>query len=348
MFRNILFSSDESDDDEVPQRHHNRRQFKVRINFEHINGFQFKESFRLSMVAVEFVENAIGADLFRITRRNHSLTPRQQLLVTLHWLGNGSQYHGIAAMHGVSKASVCRVVYRVTRAIINRLLRRIVCWPNNPAVAQDFFRKGGFPSVCGCVDGTLINIDAPTVHEEQYIDRHGKHSINAMVICGPDFKFYAVNANWPGSVHDARVLRNSLVSHRFDDGWRPFPGAIILGDSAYGLKEWLIPPLNRNPNDAVEQRYNRAHKQTRRLVENSIGICKERFPCLNYLRLSPQRASVVIICCAVLHNIACTYDEVEVRNEPDEEENDPIRDAQEEVQPINGVRRVERLLNFFR
>nr|CAD7267043.1 unnamed protein product [Timema shepardi] len=79
-------------------------------------------------------------------------------------------------------------------------------------------------------------------------------------------------------------------------------GAVILGDS---LKKWLIPPLNRNPDEPIEHRFNRCHKKTRRLVENSIGIWKERFPCLNCLRLSPVRADKIVLATATLHNIAC-------------------------------------------
>lgn len=347
FWNNLIFSSDESDDEDILVLRR-RRNFNPRINFDNLNDYQFKECFRLSAAGVADVEAAVGADLARTTQRNHALTSRQQILIALHWLGNGGQYHGIAAMHGISKATVCRVVFRVSRAVVNRLLRRIVRWPNNVEIAEGFFRKGGFPSVCGCVDGTIISIDAPVEHEEQYINRHGEHSLNAMVICGPNLKFYSVNANWPGSVHDARVFRNSLVSQRFEEGWRPFPGAVILGDSAYGLKEWLIPPINRNPDDPVEQRFNRAHKRTRRLVENSIGILKERFPCLNHLRLSPQKAAVVVVCCATLHNIACEHDEVVVREEP-REQIDNDNPAEEEIEePINGLQRVERLLNFFR
>lgn len=50
-----------------------------------------------------------------------------------------------------------------------------------------------------------------------------------------------VNCNWPGSVSDARVLRTSTLARRFDQGWRPFEGAILLGDSIYPAKDWLIP-----------------------------------------------------------------------------------------------------------
>jgi nuclease HARBI1 len=96
-----------------------------------------------------------------------------------------------------------------------------------------FIFIGGFPSVCGLVDGTLINIDAPKNNESNYIDRHGKHSLNVMMICGPEMQFFAVNARWPGSVHDSRVLRTSFVHDKFEDGWRPFEDAVILGKNIY-------------------------------------------------------------------------------------------------------------------
>lgn len=89
----------------------------------------------------------------------------------------------------------------------------------------------GMPMVFGCVDGTLINIIAPSQDENQYVDRNSVHSINAMFICGPNLRFFAASVRWPGSVHDARVFRNSVVAQRLEGGWRPFPGAVLLGDS---------------------------------------------------------------------------------------------------------------------
>ena len=48
--------------------------------------------------------------------------------------------------------------------------------------------------MCGAVDGTLIKIDAPTENEADFVDRHGKHSINCMAVCGPDMQFYPIDA----------------------------------------------------------------------------------------------------------------------------------------------------------
>ena len=89
------------------------------------------------------------------------------------------------------------------------------------------------PMVFGCVDGTLINIIAPSEDENQYVDRKSDHSINAMFVCGPNLRFFAASVRWPGSVHDARVFRNSAVARRLEGGWRPFPDAVLLGDSGY-------------------------------------------------------------------------------------------------------------------
>lgn len=219
-----IYSSEDSDEERP------RRNFKTRINFVDLSDFQFKEYFRLNTIEVETVLNYIGNDIKHLTGKSKALVPKHQLLTTLHWLGNGCQLHGISAMHGISKSTVCRIIQRVVNAVIRRLYFNVVRWPqNNLRIAEEFFRIAGFPSVCGCIDGTLIRIDAPTENEAVYVDRHGNHSLNVMVISGPDFKFYAANANWPGSVHDSRVLRNSIVSRQFNRGFRPFPNAVILG-----------------------------------------------------------------------------------------------------------------------
>ena len=112
------------------------------------------------------------------------------------------------------------------------VLQNTVRWPDGfSSIAKKFFEMSGFLCVCGCVDGTIVKIYAPSLHEEAHVYWHGNHSLNEMMICGPDYTFYSVNTSWPGSVHDSRVLRNPAISQRFDNRWRPFPEAVVLGDS---------------------------------------------------------------------------------------------------------------------
>jgi len=54
------------------------------------------------------------------------------------------------------------------------------------------------PLVCGCLDGTVIEVDAPSDNEMNLADRHGDHSINVKLVCGPDLCFYYLAAKLDG------------------------------------------------------------------------------------------------------------------------------------------------------
>ncbi|CAK5089878.1 unnamed protein product [Meloidogyne enterolobii] len=97
-----------------------------------------------------------------------------------------------------------------------------------------------------------------------------------MLVCGPTLKFYDASVRWPGSTHDSRVFKNSRLFERLSSGWRPFHGAFLLGDSGYPLRDYILTPIP-NPRSAAEEKFNRSHKKTRRLIECAIGILKESF-----------------------------------------------------------------------
>jgi hypothetical protein len=94
----------------------------------------------------------------------------------------------------------------------------------------------------------------------------------------------------------------------FEAGNRPFPGAVVLGDSAYALREWLITPFPGNP-DGAKLRFNNAHIRTRNTIERCFGILKNRFLALkSILRVrNMELAAKIIICAAVLHNLCITH-----------------------------------------
>lgn len=341
-----MWSSD-SDEDIVEER-----VFRERINFEVQNEFCFNEKFRVNPATMEDLLIEIGPRLERPTNRNNALSAKHQLLMALHWVGNGGQMHGIGDMHGVSKSSISRSVHSVVHAVNEVKFPTVVNWPDNCApVVEKFHAYGRMPYVVGAVDGTLINIDAPRANEEQFVDRHGNHSINCMVVCGPNREFYYVSANWPGSTHDSRVLRRSTLFQRMGQGWRPFPNAVILGDSGYPLLPWLIKAKLTNLNDPMVQRFNRAHKRTRSIVENAFGILKEKFPCLNHLRVDPVFAAEIFKFCTTLCNMTQNNQEEDNVGEmvEDLENIDDFIDVHEEEDLEEGVgeARRQQLINHF-
>ena len=68
------------------------------------------------------------------------------------------------------------------------------------------------------------------------------------------FRFLDISAGYPGSIHDARVLRLSNLYREIEQGnWlnrptRQISGSeirpLLVGDSAYPLSVWLMKPFN--------------------------------------------------------------------------------------------------------
>ena len=122
-------------------------------------------------------------------------------------------------------------------------------------------------------------------------------------MCDADLILTNVIAKWPGSVHDAKILRQSPLFEAFEGPQPPHHG-IILGDSGYMLRTWLMTPLPRVTTPKQRQ-YNFAHSSTRTTAERCIGVIKQRWRCLRQgLRIQPPKACKTILVCMMLHNHA--------------------------------------------
>uniref|UniRef100_UPI00398F3316 putative nuclease HARBI1 n=1 Tax=Pristiophorus japonicus TaxID=55135 RepID=UPI00398F3316 len=130
------------------------------------------------------------------------------------------------------------------------------------------------------------------------------------------------------SCHDAFILWETSVPQLFKPphvgcGW-------LLGNKGYG-----VAPL-RNPTIPAEQRYNTSYTTTQAIIEQTIGILKQRFPCLDRsggaLQYSPDRVSMITDVCRMLHNLAIMRAQplMAGMDDPSQEEDD---DAEEDEDP---------------
>jgi hypothetical protein len=67
--------------------------------------------------------------------------------------------------------------------------------------------------------------------QPKYIGRHGYKSQNVMVICDFNMRFTFVVTGWPGSIHDTRVLHDTVIT--YDDRFPHPPKGSIINKPIY-------------------------------------------------------------------------------------------------------------------
>ncbi|KAJ8048621.1 Protein ALP1-like [Holothuria leucospilota] len=102
-------------------------------------------------------------------------------------------------------------------------------------------------------------------------------TLNVQATCDASERFTSVSANWPGSVHDSRVWRNSDVGTLMSNSGTD---ALLLGDEGYGVAPWFMTPFKEPLQSPEETSYNKCHKKERLIIERCFGQLKRRFPIL--------------------------------------------------------------------
>lgn len=119
---------------------------------------------------------------------------------------------------------------------------------------------------------------------------------------------------WPGCTHDARVLRNSSLFDKAENGQCIVQGNFIIADSAYPLRNWLMTPFRDNGRlNAQQRRFNQMLSSARQIVERVYGHLKGRFRRLREITVRKlTRIVSLIISGCILHNLCVLHhDDVE-------------------------------------
>ncbi len=202
---------------------------------------EFFHRYRFSKDSFRRIVDIFRMDLEHPTKRSNAISAELQLCVALRFYATGSFLEVIGDTVCTSKASVSRIVDRVTSVICARL-SDFVKFPNNVLPLQSGFHNiARMPGIVGAVDGTHVRIVAPSGDQEPYyVNRKGYHSVNAQFICDSRNRFLNVVADWPGSVHDSRIFAASNIAHEFASGIRR---GILLGDSGYACTSFVLTPV---------------------------------------------------------------------------------------------------------
>ncbi|KAJ3662506.1 hypothetical protein Zmor_006851 [Zophobas morio] len=296
---------DNDNDNAIPVRVPKRYIRDGQDPFEYYHEEQFQMRFYFSnRVVRNTLLPLIRHSLEKINNRGLPVPSVLQLLLTLRFYATGNFQMVDGDLRGISQVTTSLTIKRVSIAIAEHL-QEFIHFPNTPngqrANIMAFHNIRGFPSVAGCVDGTDIPIKNPGGNNaEVFRNRKGQFSLNVQVIAGPKLEILNIVVPHPGSTHDSVIFNRSSARIEFEQ--RQVLG-LLLGDSAYACRPYLLTPLLNIENNQ-ERRYNQSHKTTRNVVERCFGRWKRRFPCLSRTLRNKLETSQIIICAtAVLHNI---------------------------------------------
>lgn len=301
-----------------------RKTYRTRNSFDDMSDEDLRARFRFSRSSLDYLLEKLESHLPYGTKRNHALSNKQRLLLTLRVLASGSFLEVVGDNFGVDKATASRAFSEIISAILHLKDELIDVAFLSRSAGKEWFDSHHIPRGFGCIDGTHVRILAPKRFEEEFVNRKGYHSINVQIVTTGDLLIANCVAKWPGSTHDSKILTESAISQMFQDG--RFGTAFLLGDQGYPQKSWLFTPVPERSTGLLttkERNYNRAHKSARSSVERVIGILKRRWSCLSTgLRFQVKKCCKIIVACVILHNYAMLRNEPLLYDDLDIEENE--------------------------
>ncbi|XP_018570980.1 putative nuclease HARBI1 isoform X1 [Anoplophora glabripennis] len=196
---------------------------------------QFQRRYRFSKDStIHILFPLVETTLQTVNNRGLPIPPLLQLLTGLRFYATGSFQLVCGDLRGISQATVCRIIRKISIHFAE-LLGEYIKFPQNMEQQRAnialFFNIAGFPSVAGCVDGTHIPIASPGGNNaEVYRNRKGYFSLNVQVIAGPRREILDIVVRHPGSTHDSVIFDRSSARVRFE--LREIQG-LLLGDNGY-------------------------------------------------------------------------------------------------------------------
>ncbi len=130
--------------------------------------------------------------------RNAAVPPVHQLMVALTFYATGCFQTLDGDLFGLHNSTVCRIVSRVSRAIVS-LKNQYIQFTPTGETAAGFHRRAGWPGVLGAIDCTHIPTQNPGgVNGELFHNHKGYCSINVQMVCDEKSEITNIVARWPG------------------------------------------------------------------------------------------------------------------------------------------------------
>ena len=281
----------------------------------------WQKEFRMSPSTFESIIDLVEQNMAKADTLFRKAAPTERVGVGLWRLSTGNSFRTISKVFGIGKSTVIKLVNELISEVV-RMAPEFIKFPKTTseigAKIRSFcdFTGCKISQVLGAIDGTHIEILAPSSDSKvDYFNRKQKFTVNTQAVIGANLEFLDVATGYPGSVHDARVLRSSalfqqveaqiILSTPFKDVDNVKIRPLLLSDCAYPATLWQVKPYKQNIMlNHSQKKFNKALSSARVTIERAFGVLKGHWSCL-LKRLDNNLENIpdIILACCVFHNI---------------------------------------------
>ena len=223
----------------------------------------WQKEFRMSPSTFEFIIDLVEQNMAKADTVFRKAAPIEKRVGVGLWrLSTGNSFCTISKVFGIGKSTVITLVNELISELV-RMSPEFIKFPKTALETGSKIRSlrdftgCKIPQVLGAIDGTHMEILAPSSDSKvDYFNRKQKFTVNTQAVIGANLEFLDVATGYPGSVHDARVLRSSTLFQQAEAQIilsKPLKNvdnvkmrALLLSDSAYPATLWQVKPYKQN------------------------------------------------------------------------------------------------------
>ncbi|XP_050889735.1 protein ALP1-like [Lathyrus oleraceus] len=253
---------------------------------------------------------------------NCGLTPAKHIGVEesvgifLYMIGQPSSYRNAQERFQHSSETIHKHFNKVLEVVCKlgkKVIKHVDLVDSSQYIRDDNRYWPYFKDCIGAIDGTHIKIHVLTEKQKPFFNRKGHTSTNVMAVCDFNMCFTFALCGWEGSVHDAKILMDTLRKPNLRFPY-PIEGKYYLVDSGYpSLKGFLAPYKNARYHlthfrlapgfRSRNENFNYYHSSLRSVIERTFDVVKARWKVLQEMpNFKLQTQMAIIWACFALHN----------------------------------------------
>ncbi|XP_077522953.1 uncharacterized protein LOC144133675 [Amblyomma americanum] len=305
------------------EREQQRRLYASRrglLNLDTMPDSTFRSHFRFQKADFRTLVNALEVPEYVTSAQGVRVSGREALCICLRRLAYPNRLCDLQEFFGrhysvissISNKTMLHIEQRFGSLLDNLLCHKWLSTSYLKEMSNAVHLKGAPLDNCWAfIDGTARPICRPSEGQRVYFSGHKRvHALKYQALMCPNGLICQLDGPYPGSRHDAGILRESKLYETLEE-LVPGNDAVIYGDPAYPLRPLLMKPYGGARLTTAQENFNAAMSTVRQAVEWGFGRVISQFAFLDFKknqRLLLQAVPRMYRVAVILTNChACMY-----------------------------------------